>query len=226
MAFRQEQPGGASTMKDGGCGGGRPLHGLIKFCIFVSCVLMLSFLPVSCSGSGSRPRYRDGSPVADTGQDVQTLARERLPNNFVIAIRAERYRYQGRANSVLSTWLYDPYKRRAATGILSQLPIGGRTADEPSPLNVGVERECLSSYDLVVAFGLLRSPRDSVIAREGRTGVILRKVSIPTRFHAGGVLVYAVLHELPMDVIVRAPNGKIIAHELHTIGSHHKACRG
>jgi hypothetical protein len=52
-----------------------------------------------------------------------------------------------------------------------------------------------------------------VLARVSGKLVPLRKVAIPARLHAGGVLAYGAFSPLPSELLVRGADGKIIARE-------------
>jgi hypothetical protein len=205
----------------------RGMRDLALYCALVAGLLTMPFQLASCGDSGSRPHiHYDGYPVTHVPQSRQTLVRQRLPNGFILSIRAERYRYLGKASSAISTALDDPRVRHAPESTLTQVPIGERGLNETGPLSMGIERECLGSYELVVAFGLLRSSRDIVVARGRGAVTVLQKVSIPARFHAGGVVVYAVLPRVPSNVIVRATEGKIVADTSYAWQiAHSRSCR-
>jgi len=61
-----------------------------------------------------------------------------------------------------------------------------------------------------IIYGLLRTPRDTVLARVSGNLVPLRKVTIPTREDAGGVLVYGAFSPLPTELVIRNENGKTV----------------
>ncbi len=61
-----------------------------------------------------------------------------------------------------------------------------------------------------IIYGLLKAPRDTVLARVSGNLVPLRKVTIPARLHAGGVLVYGAFSPLPTELIIRDASGKTV----------------
>ncbi|MHB8490961.1 MAG: hypothetical protein ACYDA6_01940 [Solirubrobacteraceae bacterium] len=68
-------------------------------------------------------------------------------------------------------------------------------------------------HEFAILYGLLRAPRDAVLARTAGVLRPLRQVEIPRSLHSGGVLVYAVLPRLPDKLIVRAPGGNTVLTE-------------
>jgi hypothetical protein len=64
-----------------------------------------------------------------------------------------------------------------------------------------------------IVYGLLKASRDTVLAQVSGKLLPLRKVAIPARLHAGGVLAYGAFSPLPSELLVRTPSGKIIASE-------------
>jgi hypothetical protein len=61
-----------------------------------------------------------------------------------------------------------------------------------------------------IVYGLLKAPRDTVLARVSGTLVPLRKVAIPARLHAGGVLVYGAFTPMPTELLVRNASGRTV----------------
>ncbi len=65
--------------------------------------------------------------------------------------------------------------------------------------------------EFAILYGLLRKPRDVVLARTASGLVALRKVKIPKALHAGGALVYVALGSVPEEVLVRTPTGRTLS---------------
>lgn len=61
-----------------------------------------------------------------------------------------------------------------------------------------------------IIYGLLKAPRDTVLARVSGKLVPLHKVAIPAREHAGGVLVYGAFSPLPTELIIRDASGETV----------------
>jgi len=61
-----------------------------------------------------------------------------------------------------------------------------------------------------IVYGLLKAPRDAVVARVSGALVPLRKVVIPARLHPGGVLVYGAFTRLPTELLVRNASGRTV----------------
>ncbi len=83
------------------------------------------------------------------------------------------------------------------------IPNGGRLL-EPMASN-GCEPQ-----PYVIVYGLLRASRDTVLALVSGRLVPLRKVTIPARLHAGGVLVYGAFSPLPTELIIRNASGRTV----------------
>jgi hypothetical protein len=79
-----------------------------------------------------------------------------------------------------------------------------------------------------IIYGLLKAPRDTVLARVSGTLVPLQKVAIPARLRPGGVLVYGAFTPLPTELLVRNQSGKIVAREnlSETAKSATETCEG
>jgi hypothetical protein len=67
--------------------------------------------------------------------------------------------------------------------------------------------------EYAILYGVLRDPRDTVLARNGGQLTRLRKVRIPSVLHARGVLAYAGFQGVPSEVLVRSPSGKTLSVE-------------
>jgi hypothetical protein len=63
----------------------------------------------------------------------------------------------------------------------------------------------------VFAWGLLRSPEDTVTAKSKARTVRFTKVMIPRSLYPRGALVYALLGPGAPTVVVRTPRGRIVS---------------
>ena len=64
--------------------------------------------------------------------------------------------------------------------------------------------------EYAILYGVLRDPRDTVLAR-GTSGLTpFRHAAIPAVLHAHGVLAYVGLQGVPSEIIVRGPEGKTL----------------
>ncbi|HTA31841.1 MAG TPA: hypothetical protein VK721_00300 [Solirubrobacteraceae bacterium] len=62
----------------------------------------------------------------------------------------------------------------------------------------------------VIIYGLLRTPRDTVLARVSGKLIPLREVAIPPHLHAGGALAYGAFSPLPTELLIRDASGRTI----------------
>jgi hypothetical protein len=68
-------------------------------------------------------------------------------------------------------------------------------------------------HEYAILYGVLRDPRDEVLAREGAQTTVFGKARIPAILRARGVLAYLALQSVPSEVLVRSPAGKTVAVE-------------
>jgi hypothetical protein len=164
------------------------------------------------------------------GGDV-ALVHGSLPDGHAFMIRAERYRKLGSAyfefklgdgDEELLDGGHFETGEEAASDRLSRL--GGPTAGTFVPQTSGACKP--QPYELV--FGLLKAPRDTVLARVSGKLEPLRKVAIPARLHAGGVLAYGTFSPLPTALVIRNARGRTIATEdiSHEAKTNTETCEG
>lgn len=84
--------------------------------------------------------------------------------------------------------------------------------NHPKPLDSKVSAGC-HPHEYSIFYGLLKNPRDTVLAKLAGKLVPLSRVSIPASLHAGGVLVYLASEGRPETVVVRAPSGAVVTSE-------------
>jgi hypothetical protein len=79
-----------------------------------------------------------------------------------------------------------------------------------------------------IIYGLLKAPHDTVLARVSGHLVPLRKVAIPAREHADGVLVYGAFSPLPTELMIRNASGKAVntSNLAQAARSENESCEG
>lgn len=168
-------------------------------------------------------------PIKHAPGGTVRLIHESLPRGPSFTIRAERFRELGVTYFELKA---DVSERRllSAGGEIGGL-FGTESEAEPGPppgvLGGAIRLGGLGEgspfaphtsdgcepQPYAIVYGLLKAPRDTVLARVSGKLVPLRKVAIPARLHAGGVLAYGAFSPLPSELLVRGADGKIIARE-------------
>lgn len=154
----------------------------------------------------------------------RTLVRGHTPQGPDFSIVGERYRLFGRIHTQL--------KLRTGEGLVSS-DEGGEGEDEEeglaslnegsngsfavpvkrtTPLNSEISAGC-HPHEYSIFYGLLKQPRDTVLAKVAGKLVPALRVRVPASLHAGGVLVYLTSNGQPEDVVVRAPSGKVVMSE-------------
>jgi hypothetical protein len=168
-------------------------------------------------------------PIKHAPGGTVRLIHESLPQGPSFTIRAERFRELGASYFELKANVTEQ-RPFSAGGELGSL-FGTESESEPGPpagvlggairlgglgargpfaphSSVGCEPQ-----PYAIVYGLLKAPPDTVLARVSGKLVPLRKVAIPARLHADGVLAYRAFSPLPSELLVRSPAGKIIASE-------------
>lgn len=84
--------------------------------------------------------------------------------------------------------------------------------ERPKLFSWALYRGC-KPQQYAIVYGLLKAPRDTVLARTSGVLRPLHKVAIPAHLHAGGLLVYAAATAVPSELIVRDPDGNTILTE-------------
>jgi hypothetical protein len=168
-------------------------------------------------------------PIKHVPGGTVRLIHESLPQGPSFTIRAERFRELGATYFELKA---DVSEQRlfGAGGEIGSL-FGTESESEPGPppgaLGGAIRLGGLGAggpfaphtsdgcepQPYAIVYGLLKAPRDTVLAQVSGKLVPLRKVAIPARLHADGVLAYGAFSPLPSELLVRSPAGKIIASE-------------
>lgn len=77
----------------------------------------------------------------------------------------------------------------------------------------GVGYSCKGSYAIAVVNALLRQPQDIVTDRSSGVNIRFKKAQIPMRFHPEGVLVYGLLPAHASTIVVKTPDGRVVARQ-------------
>ena len=150
-----------------------------------------------------------------------TLARGQTPQGLAFSIVGERYRLFGRIHTQL--------KLKIGEGLLgsgegeeeepNEEPNEGRSGSfavpvkRTTPLDSEVSAGC-HPHEYSVFYGLLKQPRDTVLAKVAGKLVPVLRAGVPASLHSGGgVLVYLASERQPEEVVVRSPSGKVVTSE-------------
>lgn len=177
--------------------------------------LGMSIIAAGC-GDSRLMTYTGGhsnvtEPMASSkwwGRSGQTLIKERVPGGF-FSISAEEYKYLDQSYTRLSDRFEEEVSKRLNSGDSGPLisPSGGGV------ISIEVVHACAGSYEYALAYGLLQDSRDSVTANGPGGSIGFKKVTIPAKLNAGGVLVYALLSQGPTEIVVKTRRGQIISSE-------------
>jgi hypothetical protein len=169
------------------------------------------------------------NPIKYAHGGIVRLIHESLHEGPSFTIRAERFRKLGASYFELKADVSEP-RVFSAGGELGSL-FGTESESEEGPgsglLGHAIRLGGLGEggafaphtsdgcepQPYAIVYGLLKAPRDTVLAQVSGKLVPLRKVTIPARLRAGGVLAYGAFSPLPSELLVRSPAGKIIASE-------------
>jgi hypothetical protein len=192
--------------------------GIKRFYRTLAPILALPVVCIAIAGCGAgRPTSHFGEhPVRYIQNDVQILARERLPKGVYLVTAVLRYTFMGRTYSQIGLRYEAPTLSRLTSGRWEGGPSLEPEHGERRTLAMNVSGGCVDSHETSrLAEGLLRVPRDTVTA-QGRGGEIsFRRVAIPAGLYPDGVFVYALLGPGPADVVTRTPTGRIVGKEAY-----------
>jgi hypothetical protein len=132
---------------------------------------------------------------------IRTLVRDRIPRGPEFSIQGEAYRFLGRIHFALQVDV-------AGQGGGGRSPSG----QKPNLFSWALYTGC-RPHGYAITYGVLKAPRDTVLARTSGVLLALRRVAIPAHLHAGGVLVYTASSTVPSELIVRDPAGRTILTE-------------
>jgi hypothetical protein len=146
----------------------------------------------------------------------RTLLRGSTPQGPRFSIVGERYRLFGRLHTQL--------KLSTGEGLVSPDEAGEEDVTEgpnesvagpvtrTTPLDPEVTAAC-HPHEYSIFYGLLKQPRDTVLAKIAGKLVPVLSVRIPHSLHIGGALVYLASVSQPEEILVRSPNGKTVMNE-------------
>ena len=80
-------------------------------------------------------------------------------------------------------------------------------------MELKVSHACAGPNPYALAYGMLYRPGASITAHADGLTLKFKGVTIPARLHPGGVLVYALLPPGKNELVVREPNGQVVARE-------------
>jgi hypothetical protein len=153
------------------------------------------------------------NPVKYFPGGIVRLAHASLPQGPSFTIRGERYRELGTVHFELKLEVSS-----------EEMLFGGGSGDFGGSVEQGVSPYEGRAFEpktssgcqprpYAIVYGLLKAPRDTVLARVSGTLVSLRKLPIPEHLHAGGVLAYGAFSPLPTELLIRSAHGRTIARQ-------------
>jgi hypothetical protein len=166
------------------------------------------------------------NPIKYVHDGVVRVVHESPPQIPAFTIRAERFRELGASYFQLRAEVSE--QRLFGAGGASGSLFGSESEPEPGlagqvirlgglgeggPFTPHTSDGCVPPHPYAIVYGVLKAPRDTVLARVSGKLVPLRKVVIPSRLHAGGVLAYGAFSPLLSELLVRSPTGKTIGSE-------------
>ncbi len=147
----------------------------------------------------------------------RTLVRGSAPQGLSFSIVGERYRLFGRVHTQLKLRTgeglvssdEDEEEPNVSEGLNGSGAVPGRRT---APLDSAISAAC-HPREYSIFYGLLKRPRDTVLAKIAGKLVPVHRVRIPSTLHAGGLLVYLASVSRPEGLLVRSPSGKIVVSE-------------
>jgi hypothetical protein len=145
-----------------------------------------------------------------------TLARGSTPQGPSFAIVGERYRLFGRVHTQLKLIIGEGLassdegeEENVTEGLNGSFAVPVRRT---TPLDSEVFAAC-HPHEYSIFYGLLKQPRDTVLAKVAGKLVQALRARVPNSVHAGGLLVYLASISQPEEILVRSPRGKIVMSE-------------
>jgi hypothetical protein len=148
----------------------------------------------------------------------RALVRGSAPQGPRFSIVGERYRLFGRLHTQLklSTGEEVMSSNEEGEGEENVTEGPGESVAGPvtrtTPLDSEVSAAC-HPHEYSIFYGLLKQPRDTVLAKIAGKLVPVLSVRIPSSLHTGGALVYLASVNQPEEILVRSPNGKTLMKE-------------
>lgn len=156
------------------------------------------------------------NPVKYVRGGIVRLAHDSLPQGPAFTIHGERYRKLGTAHFELKLAVSNEEDLFGGGGGGGGL-LGVRVEEGAGPRGRRAYMPQTSSGCLpqpyAIIYGLLKAPRDTVFARVSGGLVPLRKVAIPARLHAGGLLAYGAFSPIPTELLIRNASGRTITRQ-------------
>jgi hypothetical protein len=146
----------------------------------------------------------------------RTLVSGRTPQGPSFSIVGERYRLFGRIHTQLELRTGEGLSSSDDSEEEGLNEVVGEPTGAPvkgtRPLDSEVSAACYPG-EYSIFYGLLRQPRDTVLAKIAGKLVPVLRVRIPSSLHAGGLLVYLASASRPEKLLVRSPSGKVLMDE-------------
>ncbi len=144
---------------------------------------------------------------------IVRLVHENVPQGPPFTIRAERYRELGHVHFELK--FDEPsgeelFSGGSGGGLFEQSAEEG-TGQQAGQVFASHTFSSCKPQPYAIVYGLLGAPRDTVSMRTPSGLVPLRKVEIPARLHADGVLAYGVFSPIPTEMVIQDEHGTTIA---------------
>jgi hypothetical protein len=149
---------------------------------------------------------------------IRTLVRDRVPGGVRFTIEAQHYRFLGHV--YLDLKLNDVESEGSERGSAVSLRFTSGASASPtfaSPRVQGIfspeESTGCHPTPYEIVFGILKRPRDRVLARTSAGLVPLKEVALPRSLHTPGVLAYGIFLPPPSELLLRDAAGRTLAHE-------------
>jgi hypothetical protein len=154
-------------------------------------------------------------PVKYFPGGIVRLVRESPPQIPAFTVRAERYRKLGTVHFELKLEVSNEEELfgGGGEGFLGEGELVPGASTRSRLTFTPLASSGCQPQPYAIVYGVLKAPRDTVLARVSGGLVPLRKVAIPARMHAGGVLVYGAFSPLPTELLVRGARGTTIGRE-------------
>jgi hypothetical protein len=160
-------------------------------------------------------------PVKYVPKGIVELAHASLPQGPSFTIRGEAYRKLGVRHFELKLALSNEqllFGSGSSFEASVEGPEIGNGVFDPNTQAFGTGGQAFASQassgcqpqPYAIVYGLLKDPRDTVLARVSGTLIPLHEVAIPARLHAGGLLAYGAFSPLPTELLLRGPSGKTL----------------
>ncbi len=140
---------------------------------------------------------------------LRTIASASLPQGPSFSIIGERYSFMGEIHFDLHVEVAAEGVGDAFIGGTGIVAVGGAPKPKARPFALQVKTGC-QPQEYTILYGVLKAPKDKVLARSPGGLQPLRRVRIPASLHVHGVLAYIALPAMPSELLVRTPAGKTV----------------